>query len=76
MNTEELTQVVTAHQSAIARHDEEMASIRATLAEVAKSQAQNQAQQNLNTQAISQFTAGLEELRILVTNDIRGRKNL
>lgn len=31
MNTEELTQIATAHQSAISRHDHEMAEIRAAL---------------------------------------------
>ncbi len=31
MNTDELTQIATAHQSAISRHDVEMAEIRATL---------------------------------------------
>ncbi|XGW00889.1 MAG: hypothetical protein ACAF41_33480 (plasmid) [Leptolyngbya sp. BL-A-14] len=41
MNTEELTQVVTAHQSAISHHDTEMADIRAVLAETARQQAVN-----------------------------------
>lgn len=32
MNTEELTQIVTAHQSVLSRHDQEMAEIRQSLA--------------------------------------------
>lgn len=43
MNTDELTQIATAHQSAISRHDQEMAEIRAILATTAT-------QQHTNTQ--------------------------
>ncbi len=45
MNTEELTPIVTAHQSAISRHDQEMAAIRATLQQVATQQVASAARQ-------------------------------
>ncbi|MGA7934293.1 MAG: hypothetical protein WCA35_12160 [Kovacikia sp.] len=57
MNTDELTQIVTAHQSVVARHDQEMAEIRLILAEIARSQAQTQAQQALNTEAIANISS-------------------
>ncbi|MGA7934292.1 MAG: hypothetical protein WCA35_12155 [Kovacikia sp.] len=88
MNTDELTQVVTAHQSIVARHDQEMAEIRLILTEIARSQAQTQAQQALNTQAIAnlttqqelsrqdinQLTANIEGLRNQVADYIAGRE--
>ncbi|UBF27920.1 hypothetical protein K9N68_08490 [Kovacikia minuta CCNUW1] len=101
MNTEELTQIASAHQSAIARHDQEMAEIRAilregqarserALAEHERALAQHdqaiaqhdqemaaiRSQQALIAQNFTNFTAGLEELRILVANYLRGRENL
>jgi alpha-D-ribose 1-methylphosphonate 5-triphosphate diphosphatase PhnM len=81
MNTDELTQIVTAHQIAIARHDQwqaeqeaasrqhnaEMAEIRATLAAIASQQA-------LNTQEISRLTAGMIDLRDQVSNFVRSQE--
>jgi chromosome segregation ATPase len=55
-------QAIAQHEQAIAQHDREMAAIRA--------------QQQLNAQALAQFTAGLEELRILVADHLRGRESL
>ena len=87
METSELTKIATAHQAAISRHDEEMAEIRAILrqgfarseqaiAQHDREMAAIRAQQQLNAQALAQFTAGLEELRILVADYLRGRENL
>ncbi len=111
VNTEELSQIATAHQSAIIRHEQWLADHTTALARHEQWKAEQEAairrherwkaeqeaaiarheqwkaeheaamrridaQQELNIQAIAQFTAGLEELRILVTNYIRGRENL
>ena len=59
MNTEELTQVVTAHQSAISRHEVEVAEIRSLA--------------RINQEQLNQLTAGLLELRNLVADYIQGR---
>jgi len=59
MSTEELTQVVTAHQSALSRHEIEVAEIRA----LAK----------LNQEQLNELTAGLLELRSLVADYIQER---
>lgn len=51
MNTDELTQVVTAHQQAIARHDQyesRVDRIEAILETVAQSQQRTEAQQEMN----------------------------
>ncbi|MBF2025619.1 MAG: hypothetical protein IGS48_02470 [Oscillatoriales cyanobacterium C42_A2020_001] len=66
MTPEELTTVVTAHQSAISRHDLEMAEIRSILSHVAQ-------QQSLNQESIATLTASIQELRNLVADYIQGR---
>ncbi|XHX78497.1 MAG: hypothetical protein RBJ76_00725 [Stenomitos frigidus ULC029] len=80
MNTEELTQVVTAHQSAVSRHDTEMAEIRAILAATAQQQTKNTqaiaqltAEQQLSRQDIKQLTASILDLRNSVANYIQNR---
>jgi len=81
VNADELTRIATAHQNAISRHDQEMSEIRAILREgfarseqaISRHDAAIEAiktQHKLNQQAFAQFTAGLEELRILVANYI------
>ncbi len=81
MNTKELTQIVTAHQTAIARHEQwqaeqesasrrhdiEMSEVRATLATIASQQA-------LNTQEINRLTAGMIDLRDQVSNFVRSQE--
>jgi hypothetical protein len=59
MAPEELTQIATAHQGALTRHDQEIAEIRALA--------------RLNQEQLNQLTAGLLELRILIANDIQWR---
>ncbi len=70
MNTEELTNIATAHQSAISRHDSEMTEIRVILAETAQQQTKNAqaiaqltAAQQLSRQDIHQLTASILDLR-------------
>jgi hypothetical protein len=69
MNPDELTQIVTAHQSAIGR-------IEGILLELAQAHRQTQAQQQINTQAIAALTASLQELRNLVGDYIQGRSQI
>jgi hypothetical protein len=68
MTLEELTQIATAHQSAIARHDTEIAEIR----ELVKL---NQQQLSINQEQLNQFTAGMIELRNLVGDYIQARED-
>jgi len=89
MNTEELTQVVTAHQSAISRHDSEMAEIRVILQRVGERldrMAERQEvheqliesttrQGALNQEAIATLTASIQDLRNLVADYLQGRSN-
>jgi maleate cis-trans isomerase len=72
----ELTQFVRVHNAAIAQHERWLTGIQATLDRVAESQAQTQAQQALNTQAIASLTANIEGLRNQVADYMseRGRQ--
>lgn len=81
MNTEELTQVVTAHQSAIARHESHTDRLEATLERIAEQQERNAlaianltTQQALSRQDISQLTTNIESLRNQVADYIAGRE--
>lgn len=73
LSNAELTQFVRVHNAAIAHHEQEIAQIRTILAEVAKGQAQNQAQQAINTQEIANLTASMLDLRTLVADSLKGR---
>jgi len=87
MNTEELTQVVTAHQSAIARHSAEMSELRGTLITIGQTLERIATQQETNTrqieannhqgelnqEAIATLTASILDLRNLVADYIQGR---
>jgi chromosome segregation ATPase len=87
MNTEELTQIVTGHQNAISRHDQEMAEIRATLQQSANRHQQHEQWQaehqasieatqrllQLNQEQLNTLTAGLLELRHMVADYLQGR---
>ena len=85
MNTEELTPIVTAHQSAISRHDTEMASIRITLAESATRHDQEigkinatldriTTMQALNQEQLNQFLSGMIDLRNQVADFVKSRE--
>jgi archaellum component FlaC len=104
MNTEELTHIVTAHQTAITRHDLEMADIRTTLNtvgqrldktserldkiserldsvshkldRVADQQEANARQAAFNQEAIANLTAGILDLRNIVSDYLQGRSQL
>ncbi len=89
MNTDELTQITTAHHNVISRHDVEMAEIRTTLNtvshkldqvgdklnQVAAQQDVNAHQIALNRQDITSLTAGILDLRNLVADYLEGRAN-
>ncbi len=89
MNTDELTQITTAHHNNISRHDVEMAEIRATLNTVAHKldevaeqfnqvadQQEAAAQQiALNRQDIASLTAGILDLRNLVADYLQERES-
>lgn len=66
MNTEELTQIATAHQQAITRHEQEMAEIRAILRQSAIQHAQQMesitAQINSNSAQISSNSAQIDRI--------------
>jgi len=84
MNTEELTQVVTAHQNTIFRHDgyeSRLDRIETILQRVAEQQERNTqtianlaTQQELSRQDINQLTANIEGLRNQVATYIAGRE--
>ncbi len=84
MNTEELTQVITAHQNAISRHDgyeNRLDRIETILQRVAGQQEINTqaianlaTQQELSRQDINQLTANIEDLRNQVATYITGRE--
>jgi hypothetical protein len=69
-------QMMAQHNEAIVRHDQMMAQHNQAVAQHDREMAAIRAQQQLNAQALAQFTAGLEELRILVADYLRGRENL
>lgn len=89
MNTDELTQITTAHHNVISRHDVEMAEIRTTLNtvshkldevadqfnQVAAQQDVNAQQIALNRQDIASLSAGILDLRNLVADYLEGRAN-
>jgi UDP-N-acetyl-D-mannosaminuronate dehydrogenase len=90
MNTEELTSMVTAHQNAISRHDQEMAEIRAIFQQSAIRHRDQEerlnrietileataAQQRQNAQGITELRASITELRNVVANYIQGRSQI
>lgn len=90
MNTDELTQIATAHQSAIGRTESRLDRIEAILERVAYQQeasqqaiAQNQqaiaqlsAEQQLSRQDINNLTASILSLGNLVADYIQNRENL
>lgn len=87
MNTQELTQIITVHQQAIARHEQwqaeheaRMARIEAILEATAVQQQHNQeaianlaAQQQLNQEGVADLRASILDLRNLVADYIQGR---
>lgn len=81
MNTEELTQVVTAHQSAIVRNETRLDRIEGILERVAEQQMVNQqalaqltAEQKLSRQDINSLTASILDLRNLVADFVKSRE--
>lgn len=82
MNPEDLTQLVTAHQSAIVRGESRLDRIEAALERVAQQQettqqalAQLTAEQQLSRQDINQLTASLLDLRNIVADYIQSRSS-
>ncbi len=73
MNTDELTQIATAHQSVLTRHEQQFAVINATLDRIALSQERISQQQALNTEGMAELRARLLELRYIVSDYIQGR---
>lgn len=72
MNTDELTQVVTAHQNAISRHDQyetRMDRIESILERVAQQQEVNTHAIALNREGIAELKASIMELRNVVAAD-------
>lgn len=90
MNTEELTAIVTAHQNAISRHDQETGDIRAILQQSAIRHRDQEerltrietileataAQQRQNAQGITELRASITELRNVAADYIQGRSQL
>jgi len=84
METQELTQIVTAHQQVLARHEQAIAAatiqhnqeiqdIRAILNQVGQKLNQVAAQQDANTQQIARLTENLLQLGNFVADDMRRR---
>ncbi len=80
MTPEELTQLATAHQSAIARGESRMDRIETILERIAVGQEANRqaiaqltAEQQLSRQDINQLTASILELRHIVSDYIQNR---
>jgi hypothetical protein len=77
MTVEELTAIATAPQSAISRHDQEMAEFRATLQQNSDRHDQKidriERLAELNQEQLNLLTVGLLERRTLVADYLQGR---
>lgn len=74
MTLEELTQIATAHQNAIARHDSDIAEIRELVKLNQQQLNQLTTEQQLSRQDINSLTASILDLRNLVGDYIQARE--